>query len=181
MPVMVQQPTASFAETSNSCARSGCIRVGIGKEGPLRPCLITGAYGAGTAMIKVQKKGDGGFDVAEVFRNPEVGSHTRPPILHEGHFYSHYTVNERNDGLVAMGLDGQIKWKTDQQPPFVRGGSILADGLMLVRDGNTKLYLVEPTLRHSSRSRAPRSLLRATTGRPWRSSTASCSSAARRN
>ena len=43
-----------------------------------------------------------------------------------------------------MGIDGKVKWKTDQQPPFVRGGSILADGLLLTTDGNTKLYLVEP-------------------------------------
>ena len=44
-----------------------------------------------------------------------------------------------------MSMDGQIKWKTDQQPAFVRGGSILADGLLLMTDGNTKLYLVEPS------------------------------------
>ena len=44
-----------------------------------------------------------------------------------------------------MSMDGQVKWKTDQQPPFVRGGSILADGLLLMTDGNTKLYLVEPS------------------------------------
>ncbi len=43
-----------------------------------------------------------------------------------------------------MSMDGQIKWKTDQQPPFVRGGSILAEGLLLMTEGNTKLYLVEP-------------------------------------
>ena len=43
-----------------------------------------------------------------------------------------------------MTMDGQIKWKTDRQPAFVRGGSILADGLLLTSDGNTKLYLVEP-------------------------------------
>jgi outer membrane protein assembly factor BamB len=107
--------------------------------------LITGAYGAGSAMIKVEKKGDGTFAVSELFKNPDFGSHTQAPVLHEGHFYSHYTINERSDGLVAMSLDGQIKWKTDQQPPFVRGGSILADGLLLMTDGNTKLYLVEPS------------------------------------
>ena len=44
-----------------------------------------------------------------------------------------------------MSIDGTIKWKTDQQPAFVRGGSILADGLLLTTDGDTKLYLVEPT------------------------------------
>ena len=106
--------------------------------------LVTGAYGAGTVMLKVDKQGDGSFAAAELFKNPDFGSHTQPPVLHEGHFYSHYTINERSDGLVAMSMDGQVKWKTDSQPPFVRGGSILADGLMLVTDGNTKLYLLEP-------------------------------------
>ena len=107
--------------------------------------LITGAYGAGSAMIKVQKKGDGTYGVTELFKNPDFGAHTHAPILHGDHFYAHYTINERSDGFVAMSMDGQVKWKTDQQPPFVRGGSILAEGLLLTSDGNTKLYLVEPT------------------------------------
>ena len=81
----------------------------------------------------------------ELYKNPDFGSHTQPPILHGDHFYSHYTINERSDGLVAMSMDGQVKWKTDQQPPFVRGGTILADGLLLMTDGDTKLYLVEPS------------------------------------
>jgi outer membrane protein assembly factor BamB len=107
--------------------------------------LIAGAYGAGSAMIKVEKKADGTYAVSELFKNPDFGAHTQPPVLHGGHFYSHYTINERSDGLVAMSMDGQVKWKTDQQPAFVRGGSILADGLMLMTDGNTKLYLIEPS------------------------------------
>ena len=117
--------------------------------------LITGAYGAGTAMIKVEKKGDGTYAVSELFKNPDFGAHTQPPVLHDGHFYSHYTINERSDGLVAMSMDGQIKWKTDQQPPFVRGGSILADGLLLMTDGNTKLYLdrAEPRRVQAARER----------------------------
>ena len=106
--------------------------------------LVTGAYGAGSVMLKVEKKADT-FTVSELFRNLDFGAHTQPPVMHNGHFYSHYTINERSDGLVAMGMDGQVKWKTDQQPPFVRGGSILADGLMLMTDGNTKLYLIEPS------------------------------------
>ena len=69
--------------------------------------LITGAYGAGSAMIKVEKKGDGTFAVSELFKNPDFGAHTQPPVLHDGHFYSHYTINERSDGLVAMSMDGQ--------------------------------------------------------------------------
>jgi outer membrane protein assembly factor BamB len=106
--------------------------------------LVTGAYGAGSVMLKVDKKGDA-YAVSELFKNPDFGAHTQPPVLHDANFYSHYTINERSDGLVAMGMDGQIRWKTDQQPPFVRGGSVLADGLLLMTDGNTKLYLVEPS------------------------------------
>jgi outer membrane protein assembly factor BamB len=107
--------------------------------------LIAGAYGAGSAMIKVEKKADGTYGVSELYKNPDFGSHTQAPVLHDGHFYSHYTINERSDGLVAMSMDGQVKWKTDRQPAFVRGGTILADGLMLMTDGNTKLYLIEPS------------------------------------
>jgi outer membrane protein assembly factor BamB len=105
--------------------------------------LITGGYNAGSAMIQVEKKGQR-WVATELFKNPDFGSHTQPPILHGDHFYSQFTVNERSDGLVAMSLDGKVKWKTDQAPPFTRGGYILADGLLLTSDGDTKLYLVEP-------------------------------------
>jgi outer membrane protein assembly factor BamB len=105
--------------------------------------LITGAYSAGTAMIKVEKKGNR-YTVTELFTNPDFGAHTQPPVLFQNHFYSHYTINERSDGLVAMTMDGKVTWKTDQTPPFVRGGMILAEDLLLMTDGNTKLYLVEP-------------------------------------
>lgn len=106
--------------------------------------LITGGYGAGTVMIKVDKKADGTFAVTELSRNADFGSHTQPPILFKDHFYSHDTVNERSDGLVVKGLDAQVKWKTDTTPPFTRGGMILAEDLLIATDGNTKLYLLEP-------------------------------------
>jgi outer membrane protein assembly factor BamB len=37
-----------------------------------------------------------------------------------------------------------VKCKTDTTPPFTRGGAILADGLLISTDGDTKLYLIEP-------------------------------------
>ena len=55
--------------------------------------LMTGGYGAGTAMIRVEKKGSA-YEVTELFKNPDFGAHTQPPILHKDHFYSHFTVNE---------------------------------------------------------------------------------------
>ena len=106
--------------------------------------LMTGGYRAGSAMIKVQKKADGTFEVTELFKNPDFGSHTQPPILYKDHFYVQYTVNERSDGLVCMTMDGQVKWKTGEEPPFSKGGAVLADGMLLATDGNTKLYLIDP-------------------------------------
>jgi outer membrane protein assembly factor BamB len=107
--------------------------------------LVAGAYGAGTVMLKVERTPGGSYAVGELYRNADFGAHTQPPVLHDGHFYSHYTINERSDGLVAMTMDGEVKWRTGQQPAFVRGGSILADGLLLMTDGDTRLYLIEPS------------------------------------
>ena len=106
--------------------------------------LMTGGYRAGSAMIKVQKRADGGYEVTELFKNPDFGTHTQPPILYKDHFYVQYTTNERSDGLVCMTMTGEVKWKTAEEPPFNKGGAILADGLLLATDGNTKLYLIEP-------------------------------------
>jgi outer membrane protein assembly factor BamB len=106
--------------------------------------LITGGYNAGTAMIKVQKKDDGTYGVTELFKTVEFGAHTQPPILYKDHFYAQYSTNERNDGLVCMGMDGKIKWKTGDEPAFVRGGSILVDGLLLSTDGSKMLHVIEP-------------------------------------
>ena len=106
--------------------------------------VITGGYSAGAALIKVQKKEDGSYGVTELFKNINFGAHTQPPILYKDHFYAQYTINERSDGLVCMSMDGQIKWKTGEEPAFNKGGSILADGLLLSTDGNKMLYLIDP-------------------------------------
>jgi outer membrane protein assembly factor BamB len=106
--------------------------------------LITGGYSAGAAMVKVDKRSDGGYEVAELFKTVDFGAHTQPPILYKDHFYAQYTINERSDGLVCMGMDGRIKWKTGDEPAFNKGGAILVDGLLLSTDGNRMLYLIQP-------------------------------------
>ncbi len=106
--------------------------------------LITGGYQAGAAMIKIEKKADGSYSVKELYKNPDFGAHTQPPVMVNGNFYAQYTTNERKDGLVCMSMDGQIKWKTGKTPLFDKGGIILADGLLLSTDGSSKLYLIEP-------------------------------------
>jgi outer membrane protein assembly factor BamB len=106
--------------------------------------LITGGYNAGAAMLKIEKKADGSYGVTELFKNPDFGAHTQPPVLVNGYFYAQYSTNERKDGLVCMSMDGQIKWKTSRAPLFDKGGLILANGLLISTDGSSKLYLIEP-------------------------------------
>jgi outer membrane protein assembly factor BamB len=106
--------------------------------------LILGGYDAGSAMIKVEKRDDGDYSVTELFKNPDFGEHTKPPLLINGYFYAQYSTNERRDGLVCMGMDGKIMWKTGRAPSFDKGSMIFADGLILATDGAKKIYLIEP-------------------------------------
>ena len=106
--------------------------------------LITGGYQEGSVMLKIEKEEDGKYNVTELFKNPDFGSHTQPPVLFNGYFYTQFSTNNRKDGLVCMSIDGQVKWRTRRSPAFDKGGIIVADGLLICTDGSTKLYLVEP-------------------------------------
>ncbi len=106
--------------------------------------LVVGGYELGATMIQVEKKADGSYGTKEVFTTEEFGDQTKPPILHEGHFYAQYGTNRRRDGLVCMSMDGEILWKTRRDPDFNKGSMILADGLILASDGSKTLYLIDP-------------------------------------
>jgi hypothetical protein len=95
-------------------------------------------------MIKVQKPEDGKYTATELFTTEEFGDQTKPPILHDGHFYAQFGTNSRRDGLVCMNMNGEIQWKTMRSPDFNKGSMILVDGLILATDGAKSLYLVEP-------------------------------------
>lgn len=106
--------------------------------------LIVGGYELGATMIKVEKKADGTYETRELFTTREFGDQTKPPILHNGHFYAQYGTNSRRDGLVCMSMEGRVLWKTRRSPDFNKGSMILADGLILATDGAQTLYLIEP-------------------------------------
>ncbi len=106
--------------------------------------LVVGGYELGATMIKVEKKADGKYGTTELFTTEEFGDQTKPPILHNGHFYAQYGTNSRRDGLVCMSMDGQVKWSTRRSPDFNKGSMILVDGLILATDGRKTLHLIEP-------------------------------------
>lgn len=105
--------------------------------------LVVGGYELGATMIKVEKKDDK-YTVTELFTTEEFGDQTKPPILHNGHFYSQFGTNSRRDGLVCMDMKGEIKWKTKREPDFNKGSMILVDGIILATDGAKSVYVVEP-------------------------------------
>lgn len=91
--------------------------------------LVVGGYELGATMVKVEKKDDGSYKATELFTTEEFGDQTKPPILHNGHFYAQYGTNNRRDGVVCMNMDGDVLWKTRRSPGFNKGSMILADGL----------------------------------------------------
>jgi len=50
--------------------------------------LIAGGYELGALMIKVEKKADGSYAAAELFRTKQFGDQTKPPVLYKGNFYT---------------------------------------------------------------------------------------------
>lgn len=127
-----------YSNWSCSIPVPGAVDAGEGRM------LISGGYNAGVAMIKIEKKSDGTYSVSELYKNPDFGAHTQPPVLYNGNFYAEYSTNERKDGLVCMSLDGQLKWKTGRDPLFDKGGILAADGVLIATDGMSKLYIIEP-------------------------------------
>jgi len=110
--------------------------------------FITGGYRAGSAMIQVKKQ-DGAFAVKELFKTDVCGSQIQQPILFDEHLYLNSNSNEREDGMMCLTLDGQMKWKTKDiagAPTFERGPLLMADNLIFNLDGKRGiLYLVEPS------------------------------------
>jgi len=106
--------------------------------------FISGGYGAGSVMIRVEGKA-GRFSVKEVFRLRRLGAHIHPPILHKGHLYVQFNTKREKDGLACVDLKGNVKWKTGRRPNFDWGGMIWADDHVLAMDGATGiLRLIKP-------------------------------------
>ena len=106
--------------------------------------FITGGYEAGSAMIRVEKKGNQ-YIIHELFKEEEFGTHVHPPIRYQGHLYGHCSTNETKNGMVCMDLKGNIKWMTKRSPRFDKGGFLLADGMLFSVDGTKGfLYLIKP-------------------------------------
>ena len=84
-----------------------------------------------------------------------------------------------------MTKDGAVKWRTGANPNFGRGGMVLADGKLVIQDGNTgNVHLVKPDPAATKNSDVPTSSTNKAAkttkcGHRQPSARAACSSAAK--
>ncbi|MCU0857159.1 MAG: PQQ-binding-like beta-propeller repeat protein [Pontiellaceae bacterium] len=108
--------------------------------------FLTGGYDVESVMIQIEKT-DTGYAAKELFRTDVVGAQIHQPIQVGNHLFIESNSNSRKDGLACLSLDGKLEWRTkdiDGAPNFDRGSFILADGKLILLDGESGiLYLVK--------------------------------------
>jgi outer membrane protein assembly factor BamB len=96
--------------------------------------FLTGGYGAGCVMIKVEHP-DGQYKVTELFRNNSMGTKCAQALLWDGYLYGNSA--DVGGGLRCLTLDGQVKWdsKGAGGGTFDLGNLIIGDGLIYIING----------------------------------------------
>jgi outer membrane protein assembly factor BamB len=94
--------------------------------------FITGGYKAGCVMVQVKKDGDA-WKAEELFKSKDCGARAVTPIFYKGHIYANSTdaVDGPANGLMCMGLDGKVLWKTSNEKDDENGSVLIADGKIL--------------------------------------------------
>jgi len=114
--------------------------------------FASGGYNAGSVMLSVHTPGDE-YKISKLWET-DKGTQVHPPIVIDDHLYflanessNHKTKTRRaKGGLACFTLDGKELWNTGDSPFMGRGGSIFADGILIIQDGeNGILRLVEPS------------------------------------
>ena len=106
--------------------------------------FVTGGYGAGAAMFKVEKK-DGEFHCTTLYKTTECNCQIQQPLLYNGHLYLNGNDKSFRYGMICMDLDGNVKWKTGKSPGFDWGGLLLADDMIYAVDGTKgDLCMIKP-------------------------------------
>jgi outer membrane protein assembly factor BamB len=110
--------------------------------------FISGAYGIGCFALQVRRDGDA-WAADYAFRdNPNCVAHLHAPVLYRGCIWAQsYDIHgppAKQNGLVCLDLDGNLRWKSGPEDLYEAGGFLIADGLLFVLNGKTgDLSLVE--------------------------------------
>jgi len=103
--------------------------------------FVTGGYDCGSKMLSIVKNGEL-YKVSEKW-GIKKGSQIHPPFVIDNHLY--FLANENSNhrvaarratgGLSCWDLEGKELWRTGDKPFMGRGGSIYADGMLIIQDG----------------------------------------------
>jgi outer membrane protein assembly factor BamB len=105
--------------------------------------LLTGGYGAGGAMFTLEPSADG-YVARTLWANHNMGSKIAQPLVHEGYVYGN--SSDTGGGLRCLALNSEIMWDSKDMAGFGMGSLLLADGLILIINGdNGDLTLCEVT------------------------------------
>jgi outer membrane protein assembly factor BamB len=103
-----------------------------------------------SGIIQIEKTNTS-YTVKELLKGNEFGSMIHPVVLYKDHLYGNWIalstgrdISARN-GMVCMDLTGAVKWQTNKNPLFDKGGLILADDMIINNDGSGTFYLIDPT------------------------------------
>jgi outer membrane protein assembly factor BamB len=106
--------------------------------------FMTGGYGEGCAMVKVERQGQE-WKCTELYKKNTMGSKCAQALLWNGHIYGNSA--DVGGGLRCLTLEGEVVWdsKTTGTPSFGLGNLIIADGLVYTFNDGGELYMVEAT------------------------------------
>jgi outer membrane protein assembly factor BamB len=108
--------------------------------------FLTGAYDAGSAMIRIERQGRT-FAATELYKTQGCGSQIHRPIFYKDHLFVVSNGKERREGLMCLSPGGEVRWHTTNSrfsskaaeglPNFDVGNLLIADGMIYILDGQT--------------------------------------------
>jgi len=105
--------------------------------------LLTGGYGAGGAMFKVEREGDE-YVTSTLWKSKSMGSKIAQPLVYEDHIYGN--SSDTGGALRCITFEGDTVWDSKGKATFGMGNLLLADGLILIVNGGSgELSLCEAT------------------------------------
>lgn len=112
--------------------------------GDNRIFIAGGSPNAGSAVIRIEKTGNT-YTAKELLKTMEFGTRVHPAVFYKGYLYGNCTTEDVRDGMVCMDLNGNVKWKTQKDPLFDKGGYVLVDDMIINHDGEGTFYLIDPS------------------------------------
>jgi outer membrane protein assembly factor BamB len=101
--------------------------------------FFSGAYRRGSVMIQVEPDPQTGkYKAVTCFQldHTVFDTEQQTPIFYAGHIFG---LRQNDKQFVCLDLDGRVVWESGRREKFGSGPSIVADGMILILDDDSKL------------------------------------------